>query len=245
MALKEEFEKQGNWLFRHRSILPIVILFIALVVFIQTITQNRNSLVCSLGFELTCLFIGLFGLAIRIYTVGHTPKNTSGRNTHEGQVADTLNTTGIYSIVRHPLYLGNFLMWLGPALLTENLWFIIVFILSYWVYYERIMFAEEQFLARKFGEVYTKWADSVPAFIPKFRPFSKPHFPFSIKKVLKKEKNGLFALFFIFMVFDFIGEWLKDHTHFNYFITIGCIVTLILYCVLKFIKSKTTWLNES
>src|SRR5690606_25761265 len=146
-----------------------------------------------------------------------TPKNTSGRNTHEGQVADTLNTTGIYSIVRHPLYLGNFLMWLGPALLTENLWFIIVFILSYWVYYERIMFAEEQFLARKFGEVYTKWADSVPAFIPKFRPFSKPDFPFSIKKVLKKEKNGLFALFFIFMVFDFIGEWLKDHTHFNYF----------------------------
>ena len=34
-------------------------------------------------------------------------KNTSGRNTHD-QVADSLNTSGIYSIVRHPLYVGNF-----------------------------------------------------------------------------------------------------------------------------------------
>lgn len=244
MALKEEFEREGNWLFKHRSILPVSILLIALLVFTQTALQTKIMMVCSQYVELIFLSVSLIGLGIRIYTVGHTPKNTSGRNTHQGQVADSLNTTGIYSIVRHPLYLGNFFMWLGPALLTENLWFVIAFILFYWLYYERIMFAEEQFLERKFGEKYTSWANQVPAFIPRFSQFKQPAIAFSLKKVLQKEKTGLFLLFLIFALFDLIGEWLKSHTHFNYFLIVGSLLTMFLYIVLKFIKSKTALLNE-
>lgn len=109
MALKEDFEQQGNWLFRYRSFLPIGILLIGLMVFIHS-TLVHHALVCTdTYYEFIFLMVSLLGLGIRIYTVGYTPKNTSGRNTAEGQVADTLNTTGIYSIVRHPLYLGNFL----------------------------------------------------------------------------------------------------------------------------------------
>jgi hypothetical protein len=70
-----------------------------------------------------CVFISLIGLAVRIYTIDYTPDNTSGRNTSE-QVADTLNRTGIYSIIRHPLYVGIFLMWLGIAFVVQNFWFI-------------------------------------------------------------------------------------------------------------------------
>ena len=74
--------------------------------------------------------------------------NTSGRNTSEGQVADTINQTGMYSMVRHPLYVGNFIMWLGIALFTASIWFVLLFIAVYWLYYERIMYAEEQFMRR-------------------------------------------------------------------------------------------------
>lgn len=150
MALRQELETQGSWLFRYRSFLPLIVIFIGLAVFIET-NWNRSASECSPYYEIICLLISMFGLGIRIYTVGFTPKNTSGRNTKAGQVADELNTTGIYSIVRNPLYLGNFFMWFGLALFTENVWFIISFILSYWIYYERIVFAEEQFLERKFG----------------------------------------------------------------------------------------------
>ncbi len=58
------------------------------------------------------MVISFFGLALRVIVVGHAPYGTSGRNTRE-QVADTLNTTGMYSIVRHPLYLANYLIILG------------------------------------------------------------------------------------------------------------------------------------
>ena len=37
MALQEELELQGNWLFRYRSILPITILSIGVLVYIYTI----------------------------------------------------------------------------------------------------------------------------------------------------------------------------------------------------------------
>src|SRR4030095_3531295 len=97
------------------------------------------------------------------------------------QVAEQLNTSGIYSVVRHPLYLGNYLMWIGIVLFTKNFEFVIIVSLLYWIYYERIMFAEERFLEKKFGESYLSWSLKVPAFIPALGKFQKSHIPFSVK----------------------------------------------------------------
>ena len=145
----------------------IIILLGGLAVYINTQFNIREGIreVMPFSFDLICLAVSTLGLLIRIYTVGHTPKNTSGRNTAEGQVADEVNTTGIYSLVRHPLYVGNFFMWLGPAMYAADIWFAISFVMLYWVYYERIMYAEEQFLVGKFGEIYASWAKITPAFI--------------------------------------------------------------------------------
>lgn len=248
MALQEELEVQGNWLFKYRSFLPLIILVIGVALHIQaeiyTDTFVLKNTPYEIYYEMFALLIGLIGLGVRIYTVGHTPKNTSGRNTTEGQVADVLNTTGIYSIVRHPLYVGNFLMWLSPAMLTGNLWFIVAFCLFYWVYYERIMYAEEQFLRKKFGKSYLDWSDNVPAFIPKLKGFQPSNLPFSWRKVLSKEKNGLFALFLIFSVFDIIGEVIQGEQNYNYFLIGVTLLTGLLYAVLKYLKYQTKVLEE-
>lgn len=247
MALQEELESQGLWLFKYRGTLPLVILGIGTALFVQTKLHPEAFFLeespYEVYYEFFCLLISLIGLGVRVYTVGHTPFNTSGRNT-EGQVAETLNTSGSYSVVRHPLYVGNFLMWLGPGLLTGNLWFVISFCLFYWVYYERIMFAEEQFLRKKFGTVYTDWAARVPAFVPHFKNFTKSNLSFSWKKVLKKEKNGLAATFIIFMIFNIVGEWIQNKTEYNYIIIAGCILSAVLYLALKFMKKRTTLLDE-
>lgn len=248
MALQEEFEKQGIWLFKYRSFLPLVVLVIALALYLRTElypdTYMLRETPYEIYYEMFALLISLIGFSIRVYTVGYTPKNTSGRNTKEGLVAATLNTTGIYSVVRHPLYLGNFFMWFGIAMLTGHFWFIVSFCFLYWIYYERIMFAEEQFLRRKFEKNFVEWSKNVPAFFPIFKNFKKSNLPFSWKKVLKQEKNGLFALFLIFFVFDFSGEMIKNETNYNYFIMVMCILSGLSYVVLKFMKYKTNLLNE-
>ena len=130
-------------------------------------------------------------------TVAFVPRGTSGRNTKK-QVATSLNRTGIYSTVRHPLYLGNFFILLGPFIYTGNIFGITIFILLFWIYYERIMFAEETFLNCKFGNEYESWASNTPAFIPDIRSYIPNQSQFSLKKVLEREYSGIFAIIIIF-----------------------------------------------
>jgi protein-S-isoprenylcysteine O-methyltransferase Ste14 len=247
MALQEEFEKQGNWLFRYRGILPFIILLAGLFLYLRTKINPGTFFLEGTSFEIyyeyICFMVSLLGLFIRMYTMGRTPKNTSGGNVKK-QVAGKLNTTGAYSLVRHPLYVGNFFMWLGPTLLTGHLWFIIIMCLSYWLYYERIMFAEEQFLRKKFGSPYLEWAEHVPPFIPHFKGFVKPDLPFSWKKILKKEKNVYAATFLVFLLFDVAGELIVNEREFNYFFAAGFVATALGYVIIKILKNRTSILDD-
>jgi protein-S-isoprenylcysteine O-methyltransferase Ste14 len=246
VALQESFQQQGNFLFRYRSFLPLIILVAAVVVFFFDLSNGMHKDDSSYMYlQFLSLVVSFGGLLIRIIAVGHTPANTSGRNTKE-QLADEVNTTGIYSTVRHPLYLGNFFMWLGAVILVANWWFTLVFALAYWIYYERIMYAEEQFLRGKFGETYLSWANRTPAFIPSCRNHQKSRYPFSMKKVLKKEKNGVFAIFSLLFIFHFIRIAMLEQSLALSFDWVfwSFITSAVLYMVLKLIKRSTSWLDE-
>ena len=240
MALQEEFVSEGNVLFKYRSYLPILLLVVAIAVYCSDPQPINENLF------LAGLIVSLVGLVIRIHIVGHTPKNTSGRNTKEGQVADVLNTTGFYSVLRHPLYLGNFFMYMGFAIITGNVWFIVSCVLIFWLYYERIMAAEENFLRGKFSNDYLLWSGNTPAFVPKLSNWEKPSIPFSWKKVLKKEKNGLLATFAVFYIMlslknYFINGNPKPPFDWMFYATAA---SAIVYFILKLIKNNTNYLDE-
>lgn len=150
--------------------------------------------------EILAISICLIGLIIRICTVGFTPANTSVRNKDGGQVADIVNTTGNYIIARHPLYLRNSFMWLGISFLTGDIWFLLAFSLAYWIYYECILNAEEQFLIRKFGEKFTLWASTRPAFIPIFSKWTSANLTLVGKRYLKKKRTVFLRYFFWFQL---------------------------------------------
>lgn len=242
MALQEELEVQGNLLFRYRGSIPLIFIALAIWAFVGQRNDFKSEGITfgdSIYWYLY-LAISLFGLFIRVYSVGHAGRNTSGRNT-KGQVADSLNTTGIYSVVRHPLYVGNFLMWLGVALLSRNVWFIVGFIFIYGMYYERIMYAEEQFLRGKFGQEYLTWASITPAFFPSFKRMSPPRNPFCVRKVLKQEITGLLLIFFMFLFFDELSEFLASgRIGWDWdFWLVTFISTGIAYLIIKFLQKKT------
>jgi protein-S-isoprenylcysteine O-methyltransferase Ste14 len=216
MALIEELEKSGNWLFRWRS---------------YRLHQVWGVL---------CLLISAIGLIVRCYTVGHTPAGTSGRNTKQ-QVAEALNKTGAYSIVRNPLYLGNFIMGLGVSLFPHLWWLVMIYVLVWWIYYERIIFAEEAFLRRKYGEEYLSWAGVTPILIPDFRLFKKSHLGFSMRNVLKREYNGFFAVIAILFAFECVGEYSVKHKLeidpvWSVLLGIGFAVWIVLLALKRFSK---------
>ncbi len=241
MALMEEFVSSGNWLFRWRSYLPILLgMFFTMAMYFERTIYERSFLV----WDIICLLVMILGEGVRIYTVGHAPDGTSGRNV-KGQEASELNTTGIYSICRHPLYLGNFLMWFGVALITRLWWANMTFCLIYWLYYERIMFAEEAFLRGKFGDTYLKWAERVPSFLPKFSLFVKSSNPFNFKKVLRKEISSFYGGFVMFIVVVLIQNLLAFQRLFlSTFWVIILLSTTIIFVVLAFLKKKTRLLEN-
>jgi hypothetical protein len=108
--------------------------------------------------------------------------------------------------MRHPLYFGNYLMWLGCVLMTQSLSVVAIVSLVFGLYYERIMFAEEAFVEGKYGEIYSNWARSVPAFFPALSRYQASNLPFNVRKVLRQEVNGLLMLTLVFSVFAVIVE---------------------------------------
>jgi protein-S-isoprenylcysteine O-methyltransferase Ste14 len=137
-------------------------------------------------------------------------------------------------------------MWLGMALLTMNFWFITTFVFLYWVYYERIMFAEEQFLRSKFGKVYTDWAERTPAFIPGFKNWKRNTLPFNWKKVLAREKTGLVLVFMAFFLFNVLSDSIRNQ---GFIIErdgwlIAFAASLIYYFVVKVLRKRSSILRE-
>jgi len=246
MGLKETLARQGDWLFRYRSYLPLLILPLMLWALPRSIhfTDFCGPVVIRI-YNLICILIALVGLIVRILTVGYTPRGTSGRNTKQ-QRATVLNTKGMYALVRHPLYLGNFLIYLGIILFVKVGWFILIAILLFWIYYERIMLREEEFLRKKFGEEYSTWAAQTPAFIPRLNNWQRPDFDFSWRKVIKKEVTGLVTLV---LAFTLIRLLINLFNRGQFRLSAAWVVFLILGCVLylsvRVIRLKTNWLKVS
>jgi protein-S-isoprenylcysteine O-methyltransferase Ste14 len=185
MALRSEMIGSGRWLFRWRSYVPLaLVVVIAPAALVSPLARwNRAT---SIYWEIACLAIVWIGEAWRAYVVGCVSPGTSGRATREMR-ATRLNTTGPYSILRNPLYLGNYLMLLGCMLLLGVLWLPLIASLLFWIYYERIIMAEEEFLESSFGLDFTSYAARTPAFLARLSLWRPPEAPFSFKVALRRE----------------------------------------------------------
>jgi protein-S-isoprenylcysteine O-methyltransferase Ste14 len=249
MNLQDLLVKQGGFLFRWRSYLPLLLVFpgIAALSHSEVIENYLGDNVEDMLVFISYL-ISIAGLAIRWYTVATVPPGTSGRNTQE-QRADTLNTTGMYSIVRNPLYLGNFIVILGMLLSLKVWWFILIGLMAYWIYIERIIATEERYLVDKFGAVYTEWALRTPIFLPKFSLWQKPSMPFNFKKVLRSEYNGLMVVSAAFFLFEVLADLLFEQEPFEQWVRDDCFwwiqffATALIFLLLRHLKKNTRLLN--
>ena len=189
MSLQASMVREGNWLFRHRSYLPTPIYLAgAALVVLGALSEPPTGDWHGEAWDLVCLAVAGLGVGIRIWIASAVPDKTSGRNV-KSQVAESLNVHGPYSMVRHPLYVGNFFIYLAFALYPGEWWFVLFFALVFWLYYERIMIAEEDFLAGKFGEEFRAWAGRTPAFVPRFSLWQGWQGSHSIRTVFTRERS--------------------------------------------------------
>ena len=249
MPLIDDMERTGGWLFRWRSFLPVFLVPIAL--YVAYVDDNLPAF-NDLRWLATCVGVGFLGLVIRAFTIAYIPKGTSGRNTSEGQVALTLNSKGMYGYIRHPLYTGNYFMWLGIVMLTGNLFFTIAVSVAFWVYYTLIAMTEEKYLRSKFGQEYLDWASVTPAFLPRTLRWKSPGVFFSFRNVLKREYNGAYAMIISFSAIDFAHSLregysselhLKEVLMLSPFMMYLLLISTCAFLGLRFIKKRTKLLD--
>lgn len=77
-----------------------------------------------------------------------------------------LANSGIYRMVRHPLYLGSFLISTGFCLMCNNIILWIYFCFFFPACYIPAIILEEKFLQQKFKSEFQEYRKSVPAFFP-------------------------------------------------------------------------------
>jgi hypothetical protein len=238
MPLQEEFEKAGEYFFRWRSYLPLImaVWFILALIGYRQPFEHRGL---NLAWDFFCLAVSLSGEGIRFFTVGYVPRGTSGRNT-KGQVAEVLNTSGMYSIVRNPLYLGNFIIWFGLSLFMKLWWFSALIVLCFTIFYERIIFAEERFLREKFGAEFVKWAEQTPVIIPNCKNWRPPALPFSWKSAIKREYGSFFAIMVTFTVLELLSGLISRSSPVIEAIWLKFFVgSAVLYLTIRYLKKKT------
>lgn len=202
MLMKDLMCKHGALLFRGRSYLPLLLVPVIVAAVLQPAAFDHwFSRRAELLWELGSLLIAFAGLMVRTLTTGFVPAGTSGRNTTR-QIAESLNTTGFYSATRNPLYFGNFLVALGIALALKVWWLVLIAVIAFALYYERIIFAEEVFLEARFGADYRRWAERTPAFFPDPRLWKTPQQAFSFRTVLRREFHGFYLIVVVFTLIE-------------------------------------------
>ncbi|MBS4005020.1 MAG: isoprenylcysteine carboxylmethyltransferase family protein [Afipia sp.] len=85
---------------------------------------------------------------------------------YEAQKSHSLATTGPYSYVRHPQYVGFVLVMFGFLLQWPTILTLAMFPFLVWMY-ARLARQEERDTSSTFGKSYTDYAARVPAFIPR------------------------------------------------------------------------------
>ena len=232
----------GDFLFRWRSYLPLLLLPVVIV----AVARSQYPFgwhAADLAWEVACVLVSLGAFALRVYTVGVAAPGTSGRNTRE-QKAASLNTTGPYSVVRHPLYVANFIIALGLALFTHA-WMLppAVAVLTF-AYYACIVQREEAFLRERFGATFERWAARVPAVVPAFSRYVPADQAFVWRIALRREFYALTLIltapFFLDIIEDLnvTGTFDLDEAW-----TIVGLVGVTLFIVVRFLKKRTTLLT--
>jgi len=236
--ISEKVEKLGNFLFRWRGYIPwIMVVFFWKALISPEHIGEKFGILWEFAFEIFCISISLMGIIVRVIIAGKVPEGTSGRNTKE-QKAESLNTTGLYSIVRHPIYvLGNFPIFLGILLFLQLWWAILPSIVTFWIYYLPIMKAEDKFLEKKFQEEWRRWAKKTPLAIPNLKNYQPFNSEFSWRKAIKKEYTTLFVILSIFSLIDIIRE-LSVYKRLNLLWISVLTAVSIFYLTVKYLKKS-------
>ncbi len=142
----------------HRNQMILMVVF-----FIVWITDSFILRISTFLWSLTYFWVfavvGVVIIIMAAYFMNASHKDLF--DTHEGGLA----TSGVYGRVRHPMYFGTHLFYLGLAVVTFSLGSIVMWVIAF-AFYNTLADYEEMKLEERFGDEFLKYKRNVRKWIP-------------------------------------------------------------------------------
>jgi protein-S-isoprenylcysteine O-methyltransferase Ste14 len=159
-----EAERAASWAFRSRGLVGALLgaAFGALVLFSPPLFDEAQWERVPL--EILGWLIFFAGAGLRFWATLYIG----------GRKRLVVVSDGPYSICRHPLYLGTFLIALSVAVILQSMTFLACVLVGGVFYAMATVPAEERYLIGQLGEPYIRYCRDVPRFLPRLSNFSTP-----------------------------------------------------------------------
>ena len=181
-ALDDRRLQLGEWLFKKRDYTPVPLIAAALaIMYVYGIRPDDRSVLVGAAFV-------VLGELIRFWGVSYIGPVSRTRSRSTGNLQDS----GPYSVVRNPLYVGNFFLSLG-LVIVANIWYLVpVHIFLFGFQYHYIVQWEEWNLRGKFGAEFEAYCKQVPRWVPKVTQYRGGKHDWL--KALKSERWTILAI---------------------------------------------------
>ncbi|CCM78059.1 methyltransferase family protein [Rhizobium mesoamericanum] len=192
----------GTFFFKYRNqAFPLIIL--VLFVAVPPTTAILGSTALEQWKDFVALAMVLAGLVLRAMVIGYAYIKRGGLN--KRVYAKDLVTEGMFGVCRNPLYVGNMLIYVGLFLFHGNPVVVIVGSLLFGFIYQCIVYAEEEFLANKFGEAYSAYCRDVPRWGLKLSAFSASTegMAFNVRRVIAKDYSTMSSTLIALLATEF------------------------------------------
>jgi protein-S-isoprenylcysteine O-methyltransferase Ste14 len=219
----------GKFLFRFRSFTPLPLILLTFIFF--------KPFSPSPLWTVTGLIAAFAGEGIRIHSVGYAGSGTSGRENF--LKAESLNTSGLYSLVRNPLYWGNGLIFAGLLTVYAQPSAMILFIVFLFLQYHFIILAEEEFLLQRHGQAYADYCGRVNRWLPRFGDYAPPARRFDGQKVFFKENDSCFNLLLaVLLISAWKERFFLGQLRHSLFFAGAALALVFFYAWVKILKKK-------
>ena len=197
----------GRVVFRFRDLLvPVTILAVLIAAPPRLASGNVRV---DAWMDLVGFAVAASGQALRYLVIGYAYVQRGGAKKRLS--APALVAEGVYAHSRNPMYLGDFLLLAGLAIIYNSPWVYGLVLPLFVAALMALVLAEERYLVGRFGEDYLAYCRRVPRFVPNWAALGRTLAPmhYDWRRALRKEYGTTFAWLSAALVM-FIWERLRN-----------------------------------
>lgn len=118
-----------------------------------------------------------------------------------------LTTSGPYAYVRNPLYVANVVLVAGATIASELAWLLPVTLTWASLVYRRAVRHEDRRLRARYGDLYLRYRERVPAWLPRVPAIAPPMGGIALRTIGRELPGFLVLLPFALKELDAFGLW--------------------------------------